>query len=85
MSVNDKVLDEITGHSVDLQRLETTVKKRALAIMLLSYDEDLEETLEVDEETLVRIHAVRDGVQKEYGHPLSYVITKSAVIMLMIY
>ncbi|MBT6561191.1 MAG: hypothetical protein HON76_01520, partial [Candidatus Scalindua sp.] len=38
--------------------------------------EDLEETLEVDEETLVKIHAVRDGVQKEYGHPLSYVITK---------
>ena len=30
MSVNDKVLDEITGHSVDLQRLETTVKKRVL-------------------------------------------------------
>jgi ferrous iron transport protein B len=55
---------------------KTTVKKRALAIMLLSFDEDLEETLEVDEETLVKIHAVRDGVQKEYGHPLSYVITK---------
>jgi len=30
MSVNDKILDEITGHSVDLQRLETTVKKRVL-------------------------------------------------------
>ena len=30
MSVNDKVLDEITGHSVDLQRLETTVKRRVL-------------------------------------------------------
>ena len=55
---------------------KTTVKKRALAIMLLSFDEDLEETLEIDEETLEKIHAVRDGVQKEYGHPLSYVITK---------
>ena len=53
-----------------------TVKKRALAIMLLSYDEDLEGTLDVDDETLVKIHAVRDGVQNEYGHPLSYVITK---------
>ena len=55
---------------------QSTVKNRALAIMLLSFDEDLEETLEIDEETLEKIHAVRDGVQKEYGHPLSYVITK---------
>jgi ferrous iron transport protein B len=55
---------------------KTTVKKRALAIMLLSFDEDLEETLEIDEDTLDKIHAARDGVQKEYGHPLSYVITK---------
>jgi ferrous iron transport protein B len=53
-----------------------TVKKRALAIMLLSYDEDLEETLEIDKQTLGDIHRIRDGVQKEYGHPLSYVITK---------
>lgn len=30
MSINDKILDEITGHSVDLQRLEATVKKRVL-------------------------------------------------------
>jgi ferrous iron transport protein B len=55
---------------------KTTVKKRALAIMLLSFDEDLEETLEIDEDTLDKIHVARDGVQKEYGHPLSYVITK---------
>ncbi|MCR4290871.1 MAG: ferrous iron transporter B [Candidatus Scalindua sp.] len=55
---------------------KSTVKKRALAIMLLSYDEDLEETLEIDEEALEQIHIVRDGVQKEYGHPLSYVIIK---------
>ena len=53
-----------------------TVKKRALAIMLLSFDEDLEETLKIDKQTLVKIHKVREGVQKEYGHPLSYVITK---------
>ncbi len=53
-----------------------TVKKRALAIMLLSYDEDLEETLKIGKQTLEKIHKIRDGVQKEYGHPLSYVITK---------
>lgn len=55
---------------------KSTVKKRALAIMLLSYDEDLEETLKINEEALEQIHIVRDGVQKEYGHPLSYVIIK---------
>ena len=55
---------------------KSTVKKRALAVMLLSYDEDLEETLDIDAQTLEQIHRVRDGVQKEYGHPLSYVITK---------
>jgi len=55
---------------------QSTVKNRALAIMLLSFDEDLEETLEINDETLEKIHVVRDGVQKEYGHPLSYVITK---------
>ncbi len=53
-----------------------TVKKRALAIMLLSYDEDLEETLKIDKQSLVKIHKIRDGVQGQYGHPLSYVITK---------
>ncbi len=53
-----------------------TVKKRALAIMLLSYDEDLEDTLSIDKQTLEKIHKIRDDVQKEYGHPLSYVITK---------
>ena len=52
------------------------MRKRALAIMLLSYDEDLEETLEIDSQTLGQIHRIRDGVQKEYGHPLSYVIAK---------
>ena len=55
---------------------QSSVKNRALAIMLLSFDEDLEETLEINDETLEKIHVVRDGVQKEYGHPLSYVITK---------
>ena len=30
MSVNDDILDEITGHSVNLQRLEASVKKRVL-------------------------------------------------------
>jgi len=53
-----------------------TVKKRAIAIMLLSHDEDLEETLEIDNQVLRQIHKIRDGVQKEYGHRLSYVITR---------
>ncbi len=53
-----------------------TVKKRAIAIMLLSHDEDLEETLEIDNQVLRQIHKIRDAVQKEYGHRLSYVITR---------
>jgi ferrous iron transport protein B len=65
-----------------IKRIETllpnnlTVKKRAIAIMLLSYDEDLEETLKIDEQVLKRIHKIRDDVQKQYGHPLSYIIIR---------
>ncbi len=54
----------------------SAVRKRALAVMLLSYDEDLEETIEIDEQKLGQIQNVRDGLQKEYGHPLSYIIAK---------
>ncbi|MHC4321996.1 MAG: FeoB small GTPase domain-containing protein, partial [Planctomycetota bacterium] len=86
-SINSVKVPKISidyGEAIEdgIEQLETllpeqsTVKKRALAIMLLSYDEDLEETLEIDAESLVQIHKVRDGVQKEYGHPLSYVISK---------
>ncbi len=53
-----------------------TVRKRAIAIMLLSYDEDLEETLKFDKQVIGNIHKVRDDVQSKYGHPLSYVIIR---------
>jgi ferrous iron transport protein B len=55
---------------------DLTVKKRAVAIMLLSYDEDLEETLKFDKQVIDIIHKIRDEVQSKYGHPLSYVIIK---------
>ncbi len=53
-----------------------SVKKRALAIMLLSSDEDLEETLDLEKGDLERIHRTREDVQREYGHPLSYIIIR---------
>ncbi|MFQ5687227.1 MAG: FeoB small GTPase domain-containing protein, partial [Candidatus Scalindua sp.] len=53
-----------------------TVRKRAVAIMLLSYDHDLEETLELDKHVISRIHKVRDDVQKQFGHSLSYIIIR---------
>ncbi|ODS34621.1 MAG: ferrous iron transport protein B (GTP binding) [Candidatus Scalindua rubra] len=52
------------------------VKKRAVAIMLLSYDEALEETLKIDEQTLGHIHKIRDDIQKKYSNPLSYIIIR---------
>jgi ferrous iron transport protein B len=53
-----------------------TVKKRAVAIMVLSYDQDLEETLKFDKQLISSIHKVRDDVQTKFGHPLSYVIIR---------
>ena len=53
-----------------------TVRKRAIAIMLLSYDEDLEKTLKFDKQVISRIHKVRDDVQRQYGHSLSYIIIR---------
>ncbi len=53
-----------------------TVKKRAVAIMVLSYDEDLEKTLKFDKQLIDSIHKVRDDVQTKYGHSLSYVIIR---------
>ncbi|MEE9605707.1 MAG: ferrous iron transport protein B [Candidatus Scalindua sp.] len=52
------------------------IKKRAVAVMLLSYDEALEDTLKIDAEILKRIHSIRDEIQKDFSLPLSYVITK---------
>ena len=52
------------------------VKRRAVATMLLSYDEALEETLKIDKQSLERIHTIRDDAQKRFGHPLSYLISK---------
>ena len=52
------------------------IKKRAIAIMLLSYDETLEETLEIDAETQNRIHQIRDKIQQNFNLPLSYIITR---------
>ena len=44
MSVNDKILDEITGHSVDLQRLDASVRKKVLK-QLKTLEADLVEEL----------------------------------------
>lgn len=52
------------------------IKKRAIAIMLLSHDETLEETLELDVETQAQIHKIRDEIQQNFNLPLSYIITK---------
>jgi len=52
------------------------IKKRAVAIMLLSYDDALEVTLEIDAGALKRIHSIRDEIQKNFSGPLSYVITR---------
>ena len=52
------------------------IKKRAIAIMLLSYDETLEETLGFDAETQNHIHLIRDEIQQNFNLPLSYIITK---------
>ncbi len=51
------------------------VKKRAIAIMLLSSDEALEETIDFGDENLMRIHEIRDNIQKDFVRPLSYVIS----------
>ena len=52
------------------------VRKRAIAIMLLSSDEDLEETLSLDNQVLESVRRIRDEVQSQYGHPLSYMIIR---------
>jgi Fe2+ transport system protein B len=52
------------------------VRKRAIAIMLLSSDEDLEETLNLDNQVLETVRRIRDEVQSQYGHPLSYMIIR---------
>ena len=52
------------------------IKKRAIAIMLLSHDETLEETLGLDAEAQHQIHSIRDEIQQNFNLPLSYIITK---------
>lgn len=54
----------------------TTVNERALAIMLLSGDEALEEKLrhKLADGSLAEIKRIRDGIQSHFSNPLSYVI-----------
>ncbi|MGR3309996.1 MAG: ferrous iron transport protein B [Candidatus Brocadiales bacterium] len=56
----------------------STVNKRALALMLLSEDDALEDRLrkEIDNKTFVRLIRIRDKLQKGFGEPLSYIISK---------
>ncbi|MDN3511069.1 MAG: ferrous iron transporter B [Candidatus Jettenia sp.] len=56
--------------------IDVWINKRALAIMLLSRDEALEDNLrdKLTHETLVEIQDIRDDVQKHFSNPLSYVI-----------
>ncbi len=86
-SVNSAKIPKIAiyyGEAIEegIKRIEAllpdnlTVKERAVAIMLLSYDEDLEETLKFDKQLISRIHKVRDEVQKQFGHSLSYIIIR---------
>ncbi|MDE2216619.1 MAG: ferrous iron transport protein B [Planctomycetota bacterium] len=53
------------------------VDKRALAIMLLSGDEALEEKLQgkLAKDSLGNIRQIRDNIQRHFGNPLSYVIS----------
>jgi len=55
MSVNDTILDEITGHSVDLQRLEASVKKDIRKEL-----KKLEKTLVADIQNSGMVDAVRE-------------------------
>ena len=55
MSVNDKILDEITGHSVDLQRLEASVKADVRKQL-----KRLEKTLVADIQNSNMVDAVRE-------------------------
>ena len=55
MSVNDTILDEITGHSVDLQRLEASVKKDIRKQL-----KKLEKTLVADIQNSGMVDAVRE-------------------------
>ncbi len=52
------------------------IKKRAIAIMLLSHDETLEETMGLDAKVQKQIHDIRDEIQQNFNLPLSYIITK---------
>jgi ferrous iron transport protein B len=56
----------------------TTVTRRSLAIMLLSEDDALENKLrkELGNITFVKLIKIRDKLQKKYGEPLSYIISK---------
>jgi ferrous iron transport protein B len=58
---------------------DIAVKRRAIATMLLSYDEAIEETLKIDAQILERIHKIRDDAQNKFGHPLSYMISKRRI------
>lgn len=55
---------------------KTTVNERALAIMLLSGDEALEEKLrhKLADGSLSEIQRIRDSIQSHFSNPLSYVI-----------
>ncbi|MCP5004550.1 MAG: ferrous iron transporter B [Planctomycetes bacterium] len=52
------------------------IKKRAIAIMLLSFDDALEDTLGLDDETRSHVFHIRDEIQQNFNLPLSYIITK---------
>ncbi|GJQ24263.1 hypothetical protein BIY37_05950 [Candidatus Brocadia sapporoensis] len=71
-----KVIEEGISKIEKILQGNTTVNERALAIMLLSGDEVLEEKLrrKFPDPAFVEIHSIRNSIQAHFGSPLSYVI-----------
>ncbi|MBI2559732.1 MAG: ferrous iron transport protein B [Planctomycetes bacterium] len=72
---------EIENAVAEIERIlpeKTTVTRRALALMLLSEDEALENRLkkEIDNNAFVGLLKIKDTLQERFGEPLSYIISK---------
>lgn len=72
---------EIEAAAAEIEQIlpeRTTVTRRALALMLLSEDDALENRLrkEIDNNVFARLVQIRDKLQRRFGEPLSYIISK---------
>lgn len=69
-------IEEGIGKIQEILQSDICVNKRALAIMLLSGDEALEDSLKdtLGKDALGSIRLIRDNIQKHFNNPLSYEI-----------